>query len=430
MDLEKTAIKRIQSASEMALNHYGKPLLVTDSGGKDSAVCRELVRRSGVPHEIIHNLTTADAPQTVLYIRERFREAEAAGIPCEIQYPYYKGKRVTMWSLIPQKKIPPTRLARYCCEVLKEGSGVGRFITTGVRWAESQKRKTGRGIYEAFDRNQAKKLILNNDNDDRRQLFESCRVRSKHICNPIVDWSDREVWDYIRSEKIPINPLYEMGFYRVAGRISVLRQLSLYMQAYGIKCYVPRNFTRKSNRSLVPYKDKYNQYMEELVDYTFDMLLEEKKMCSTNIVLGVITRIISQASQKAICPAGVNTFSVSHDNKISPCFMYTSKDDISYGNIGDDPDEILSRAYTFDEYINNKDKVDECQECFARNVCSSCLGSFEIKSDKVQISNPIYCESIKVATKRALQRLSDIKKNPKTWEEFNRFLDKGYEERR
>ena len=215
MDLEKTAVKRIQSASEMALNHYGKPLLVTDSGGKDSAVCRELVRRSGVPHEIIHNLTTADAPQTVLYIRERFREAEAAGIPCEIQYPYYKGKRVTMWSLIPQKKIPPTRLARYCCEVLKEGSGVGRFITTGVRWAESQKRKTGRGIYEAFDRNQAKKLILNNDNDDRRQLFESCRVRSKHICNPIVDWSDREVWDYIRSEKIPINPLYEMGFYRV-----------------------------------------------------------------------------------------------------------------------------------------------------------------------------------------------------------------------
>ena len=36
----------------------------------------------------------------------------------------------------------------------------------------------------------------------------------------------------------------------LAGRISVLRQLSLYMQAYGIKCYVPRNFTRKSNRSI------------------------------------------------------------------------------------------------------------------------------------------------------------------------------------
>ena len=30
-------------------------------------------------------------------------------------------------------------------------------------------------------------------------------------------------------------------------RISILRQLSLYMQAYGIQCYVPRNFSHKSS---------------------------------------------------------------------------------------------------------------------------------------------------------------------------------------
>ena len=75
MDLERKAIERIRNASEMALLHYGKPLVVMDSGGKDSAVCRELVRRSGVPHEIMHNLTTADAPQTVYYIREQFIRA-------------------------------------------------------------------------------------------------------------------------------------------------------------------------------------------------------------------------------------------------------------------------------------------------------------------------------------------------------------------
>lgn len=108
----------------MALRQYEKPLVVTDSGGKDSAVCRELVRRSGVPHELMHNLTTADAPQTIYYVREQFKRAEEAGISCSINYPYYKGKRITMWSLIPMKKIPPTRLARYCCEVLKENSGV------------------------------------------------------------------------------------------------------------------------------------------------------------------------------------------------------------------------------------------------------------------------------------------------------------------
>ena len=139
-----------------------------------------------------------------------------------------------MWSLIPQKKIPPTRLVRYCCEVLKEQSGTNRFLTTGVRWAESKKRKEGRGIYESFARERGKKIILNNDNDDKRQLFESCRLRSKHICNPIIDWSDHDVWDYIRLEKIPVNPLYDMGFFRVgcigcpmAGR-SRYREFALY----------------------------------------------------------------------------------------------------------------------------------------------------------------------------------------------------------
>lgn len=214
MDLEKKAIERIKNASQMAIAHYGKPLVLMESGGKDSAICRELVRRSGVPHEIMHNLTTADAPQTIYYIRERFRKAEDDGIPCTVNPPSYKGQRTTMWKLIPLKKIPPTRLARYCCEVLKESSGAGRFIVTGVRWAESYKRKS-RGIYESLARTKENKIIINNDNDDRRMLFESCRIKSKHICNPIVDWSDRDVWEYIQAEKIPLNPLYGQGYFRV-----------------------------------------------------------------------------------------------------------------------------------------------------------------------------------------------------------------------
>lgn len=36
MDKEQKSIKRIQMASEMSLYHYGKPLVCTYSGGKDS----------------------------------------------------------------------------------------------------------------------------------------------------------------------------------------------------------------------------------------------------------------------------------------------------------------------------------------------------------------------------------------------------------
>lgn len=46
-------------------------------------------------------------------------------------------------------------------------------------------------------------------------LFEACTIKGKRICNPIIDWQDRDVWDYIRSERLPFNPLYENGFFRV-----------------------------------------------------------------------------------------------------------------------------------------------------------------------------------------------------------------------
>lgn len=37
-DLERTAIERLKAASEMSLQYYGQPLVITDSGGKDSCL--------------------------------------------------------------------------------------------------------------------------------------------------------------------------------------------------------------------------------------------------------------------------------------------------------------------------------------------------------------------------------------------------------
>lgn len=57
--------------------------------------------------------------------------------------------------------------------------------------------------------------MLSNDNDDRRLLFESCKIKAKRVVNPIIDWSDRDVWDFILSERLPLNHLYCEGFSRV-----------------------------------------------------------------------------------------------------------------------------------------------------------------------------------------------------------------------
>lgn len=220
MDLEHKAIERIKMASEMSLHHYGQPLVCTYSGGKDSDVLLELFKRSGVPFETHNSHTTVDAPQTVYHIREKLYELELQGCNTEIEKPTYKGKPCTMWTLIQEKGMPPWRRMRYCCSVLKETGCANRYIATGVRWDESNSRKER----QAYEANAPKKqdairlsdeIMLMNDNSDKRRMMEHCHLKGKMIVNPIIDWTHRDVWEFIHSEHIAYNPLYEMGYKRV-----------------------------------------------------------------------------------------------------------------------------------------------------------------------------------------------------------------------
>lgn len=68
---------------------------------------------------------------------------------------------------------------------------------------------------ELMHKDKEKRIILMGDNDEKRKLFETCNVKGKMTVNPIVDWSDDDVWDYTRSEHLPINPLYCEGQKRV-----------------------------------------------------------------------------------------------------------------------------------------------------------------------------------------------------------------------
>ena len=127
MDLEQTAIERLRFAAEMSLRAYKQPLVITYSGGKDSDVLLHLAGKAGIQYEVLHSLTTADAPETVWHVRDNFRRLELAGVKCDIDtHRTPDGGNVTMWNLIPRKLMPPTRLVRYCCAALKETSGRGR----------------------------------------------------------------------------------------------------------------------------------------------------------------------------------------------------------------------------------------------------------------------------------------------------------------
>lgn len=215
-DLQKKIDKAIQrlKAFEPEDGYY-----LAYSGGKDSDCIRILADLANVKHENVHNLTTVDAPETVQYIKS---------LPdVRIERP-----RISMWRLIEKKGIPPTRLLRYCCSEFKERYGQGKIVVTGVRWTESAirsesadvikiigKPKTNQSLAEEigaeYSVTKQGGLIMNTDNDKSRRMVELCYRTSKTMINPIVEWTDNDVWKFLDYYGCKSNPLYECGFKRI-----------------------------------------------------------------------------------------------------------------------------------------------------------------------------------------------------------------------
>lgn len=144
------------------------------SGGKDSDLVLDLVRRSGVKYDAHHSLTTCDPPEIVYHVREQ--------PDVQIHRP-----AKTMWELIREHQAPPRRNMRYCCEDLKEGGGTGRVVVTGIRRTES-------------------------GNRSRRLMVEACyKDPTKRLLNVIIDWLTSDVWGYIGDRGIKVCSLYAEG---------------------------------------------------------------------------------------------------------------------------------------------------------------------------------------------------------------------------
>lgn len=178
-DLFRGRIDRVQIAIDR-LKMFEPPegYYLAYSGGKDSDTILALAKMSGVKFDAHYHLTTVDPPELVYHVR---RHPEVV-----IDRP-----EMTMWQLIRKNKIPPTRKIRYCCRLLKEQGGSGRVVVTGVRSGESVKRS-------------------------KRKMNETCYTDpTRRFFHAIIDWSDTDVWEFLKSNNIPYCKLYDQGYKRL-----------------------------------------------------------------------------------------------------------------------------------------------------------------------------------------------------------------------
>lgn len=150
-----------------------RPYWLAFSGGKDSQCIYHLAIEAGVKFEAVYNVSP-DPPELLKFMRKN--------------YPDVRWQRcgTHLFKEMPKHRFPPTRIARWCCELHKESSAPpGSRVVLGIRHAESARRS-------------------------KRKMVENCyRVPGTSYISPIIDWAEGDVWAYLKSINVESCELYK-----------------------------------------------------------------------------------------------------------------------------------------------------------------------------------------------------------------------------
>jgi 3'-phosphoadenosine 5'-phosphosulfate sulfotransferase (PAPS reductase)/FAD synthetase len=161
---ESVALERIRKA----LNKFGTSLYLGHSGGKDSAVIYHLATKVYFDITVVHNPKPDVHSDTILYLYELAQNRPV--------------------HFVPSVKMPQTiSLYGWRCQI------------DGTRIAE----------YTRTDR--STDLIVDGQSVSRETMTESvdAGIYGLSMLYPIYDWTDEEVWEYIKLSNIPVSKEYD-----------------------------------------------------------------------------------------------------------------------------------------------------------------------------------------------------------------------------
>ena len=197
------SIDLIRKAEKMALRlDPENGFYNTFSGGKDSQCLYHVVKLAGVKAKTHMNLTSVDPPEVIRFVKHHYPDVELIK------------PRMSIYDMAKKKHILPTMRLRWCCAEFKEKGGVGKVTLIGIRKEESARRAKREEISTVI-----KSKITNETFDQwsehEEQMVTCVGGKDKILVSPIIYWTERDVWEFLNSNKIPHCELYDEGYTRI-----------------------------------------------------------------------------------------------------------------------------------------------------------------------------------------------------------------------
>lgn len=187
----------IQYILQEADRYERTQMFTSFSGGKDSTVVADLVRRALATDKLLHIFgdTTLEFPDTIDYVKRYRREHPKT--------PFISSRNKEKdFIQLCQQIGPPSRVMRWCCTIFKTGA-INRKITSIFR---NQKRVLS---FQGIRRSES----VSRSKYDRTS--QASKIAKQIVLSPIIDWMDFDIWLYLLTTGIDFNTAYRKGYTRV-----------------------------------------------------------------------------------------------------------------------------------------------------------------------------------------------------------------------
>jgi thioredoxin-dependent adenylylsulfate APS reductase len=179
-----------QEILQYALERFGSRLAVCTSLQADGMVILDMAWRID-PAVRVFSIDTGRLPQETYELLDRVREQY--GIDIEVYFP----DATQVESIVRRHganlfyRAPELRLL--CCQTRKV-LPLQRVLSTLDAWVTGLRRR------QAATRATTGKIEIDHEHGGVIKV------------NPLADWSDQQVWDYIRIHNVPSHPFYDRGY--------------------------------------------------------------------------------------------------------------------------------------------------------------------------------------------------------------------------
>ncbi|HEY0589533.1 MAG TPA: phosphoadenylyl-sulfate reductase [Pseudoduganella sp.] len=165
------------------------PAVFASSLAAEDMVLTDLILKAGLPIGIF-SLETGRLHKETLGMVERVQERYGYEIAL------YRPVQAAVDAYVEKKGLnafyDSVELRKECCNIRKV-EPLGRALSGKKAWVTGQRR--------AQSATRSDLSVQEYDGSHSMEKF-----------NPLADWSEQEVWDYIRANDVPYNPLHDQGY--------------------------------------------------------------------------------------------------------------------------------------------------------------------------------------------------------------------------